>query len=124
MNPINLTKEKGSFSEEKAKGKAIDITIADLSRALSKELDDLDWFCRVAKVAGGEVYHQCRKINRIEGGRCHGSISAYGTSRPRRNQGEDSNLGLFWNRCLNGQINSGRETRCKRHIKLSKREGS
>src|SRR4030067_3661041 len=55
-NPIISTKEKGTFSDEKAKGKAIDLTIVDLGRSLSRELNNLDWFCRIAKVDGEEGY--------------------------------------------------------------------
>ncbi len=54
-NPIIAAKEKGSFSE-KAKVKAIDVTIANLGRSLAQELDGLDWFCRIAEVEGEEVY--------------------------------------------------------------------
>jgi hypothetical protein len=55
-NPILATKGKGPFSEEKAKANAIDLAIADLTRSLPRELDGLDWFCRVAKVDGEEIY--------------------------------------------------------------------
>jgi hypothetical protein len=51
-NPMLATKEKGSFSDEKAKLKAIDLTISDLSRSMSRELDTLDWSCRIVKVEG------------------------------------------------------------------------
>lgn len=67
-NPIIATKEKGSFSEEKAKMKAIDLTISDLSRSLSRELDGLDWFCRVAKVDGEEVYINAGRLTGIKVG--------------------------------------------------------
>lgn len=67
-NPIIATKEKGSFSEEKAKMKAIDLTISDLSRSLSREMDSLGWFCRVAKVDGEEVYINAGKLTGIKVG--------------------------------------------------------
>jgi len=67
-NPILATKERGSFSEEKAKMKAIDLTISDLSRSLSSELDGLDWFCRVAKVDGEEVYINAGRLTGIKVG--------------------------------------------------------
>ena len=67
-NPIIATKEKGSFSEEKAKMKAIDLTISDLSRSLSREMDSLVWFCRVAKVDGEEVYINAGKLTGIKVG--------------------------------------------------------
>jgi hypothetical protein len=55
-NPIIASREKGTYSEEKAKVKAIDLAISDLSNALTRELDSLDWFCRVAKVEGEDIY--------------------------------------------------------------------
>jgi hypothetical protein len=55
-NPIIASWEKGTYSEEKAKVKAIDLAISDLSKALTPELDSLDWFCRVAKVEGEDIY--------------------------------------------------------------------
>ena len=48
-NPALAAKMKGSFSEEKARVKAIDVTLANLIGPLSRELDSLDWFCRIAK---------------------------------------------------------------------------
>jgi len=67
-NPIIGTKEKGPFSEEKAKMKAIDLTIAELSRSLSRELEGLDWFCRVAKVEGEEIYINAGRLTGLNVG--------------------------------------------------------
>jgi len=67
-NPLIPTKEKGSFSEEKAKMKAIDLTVAELSRSLSRELDGLDWFCRVAKVDGEEIYINAGRLTGLKVG--------------------------------------------------------
>jgi hypothetical protein len=55
-NPAVAAKEKGPFSEEKAKIKAIDFTLSDLSTTLSRELDGMDWSCRIMKVEGDEIY--------------------------------------------------------------------
>jgi hypothetical protein len=55
-NPVNASKEKGPFPEEKAKIKAIDLTLSDLGVSLSRELDGLDWSCRIVKVEGDELY--------------------------------------------------------------------
>ena len=65
-NPTLATKEKGSFSDEKAKLKAIDLTISDLSRSLSRELDTLDWSCRVVKVEGEECYLNAGKVTGLK----------------------------------------------------------
>jgi hypothetical protein len=67
-NPIIAAKEKGSFSEEKAKVKAIDVTIANLGRSLAKELDDMDWFCRIAKVEGEDVYMNAGRLTGLQVG--------------------------------------------------------
>lgn len=55
-NPVIASREKGTYSEERAKVKAIDFAISDLSKALTRELGSLDWFCRVAKVEGEDIY--------------------------------------------------------------------
>jgi hypothetical protein len=66
INPLLAVKEKGNFPEEKAKVKAIDLTIAELSRSLSRELDGLDWFCRIAKVDGEEVYINAGRLTGLK----------------------------------------------------------
>jgi hypothetical protein len=67
-NPVISTKEKGSFSEEKAKVKAIDLAIVDLGRTLSREMDGLDWFCRVAKMDGEEIYLNAGRLTGLKVG--------------------------------------------------------
>jgi hypothetical protein len=67
-NPILASKEKGDFSNEKAKTKAAHLVIADIGRELSKELDRLDWFCRVAKVDGEEIYINAGKLTGLRVG--------------------------------------------------------
>ena len=67
-NPVLATKVKGSFSEEKAKVKAIDVTLSNLVGPLSRELDGLDWFCRIAKIEGDEVYLNAGKLSGIKAG--------------------------------------------------------
>lgn len=67
-NPVLATKTKGSFSEEKARVKAIDVTLANLIGPLSRELDSLDWFCRIAKIEGEEVYLSAGRLTGIKEG--------------------------------------------------------
>ncbi len=67
-NPIIATKEKGPFSEEKAKGRAIDLTIGELARLLTRELEGLDWFCRIAKVEGEEIFINAGKLSGLKVG--------------------------------------------------------
>lgn len=68
QNSIFATKEKGTFADEKAKLKAIELILVDLSRSLSKELDALDWFCRIAKVEGEEVYINAGRLTGLRVG--------------------------------------------------------
>lgn len=67
-NPIFAAKEKGSFSAEKARVKAIDLAVASLGRSLAKELESMDWFCRITKVEGDEVYMNAGKLTGLKVG--------------------------------------------------------
>jgi hypothetical protein len=67
-NPIFAAKEKGSFSEERARVKAIDLAVGSLGRSLAKELDGMDWFCRITKVEGDDVYLNAGKLTGLKVG--------------------------------------------------------
>ena len=67
-NPILASQEKGSFSEEKATLKAMDFTLAELGRQLSRALDDLDWSCRIVKVEGDDFYLNAGKLTGLRVG--------------------------------------------------------
>ena len=67
-NRILASKEKGDFPEERAKVKAIDLAINGISDTLSGELDSLDWFCRVAKVDGEEIYINAGRLTGLKVG--------------------------------------------------------
>ena len=67
-NPILGTRVKGSFSEEKAKTKAIEVTIANLVGPLSRELDSLDWFCRIVKIEGELFYLNAGRLTGVKEG--------------------------------------------------------
>lgn len=68
QNPTVATKEKGAFSDEKAKERAFDLTLSDLSRSLLRELERVDWFCRAAKIEGDEVYINAGKLSGLKVG--------------------------------------------------------
>lgn len=67
-NSIISSKEYGVFSEEKAKSRAIEICIAELSRSLIEEIGKTEWFCRVAKIEGDEVYINAGRLTGIREG--------------------------------------------------------
>ncbi len=66
QNPVFPTKQRGMFSDEKAKDKAFDLTISDLSRSLLRELNRLEWFCRVAKIEGEEIYLNAGRLSGLK----------------------------------------------------------
>lgn len=68
QNPIVPTKQRGLFSDEKAKGKAFDLTLSELSRSLVRELNRLDWFCRIAKIEGETIYLNAGKLSGVKVG--------------------------------------------------------
>jgi len=122
-NPVVATKEKGSFSEEKAKEKAIDLTIADLSRFLSRELDGMDWFCRVAKVEGEDIYINAGKLTGIRVGDVMEVI------RPEAFRGQEEVKGkiqisaIFGIDASVGKVIHGKKPDENDILKLAKREG-
>lgn len=67
-NPILAARQKGTFSDEKAKMKAIDLAVADLGRPLAREIENLDWSCRIAKVEAEEVYLNAGKLSGLKVG--------------------------------------------------------
>lgn len=67
-NPIVATRERGTFSEERAKIKAIELAVADLGRTLARELRELGWVCRIAKVDGEEVYLNAGRLTGLKVG--------------------------------------------------------
>jgi len=67
-NPIASVREKGPFPEEKAKFKAMELIIADLGRTLSRDLDSVDWSCRIVKVTGEEIYLNAGKLSGLKVG--------------------------------------------------------
>jgi hypothetical protein len=85
-NPIFSSKQTGTFSEEKAKVKAIDVTIANLGRSLAKELDDMDWFCRIARVEGEEVYLNAGRLTGLKVGDVMEVFGPGGYEKQKRDQ--------------------------------------
>jgi hypothetical protein len=121
-NPVIATKERGSFSEERAKGKAIDLTLAELSRSLTRELDGLDWFCRIAKVEGEEVYINAGKLTGLKAGDVmevfqHGKIGERGEVK-----GKIQISACFGIDASIGRVINGKKPELDDILRLAKRE--
>jgi len=123
-NPIFATKEKGSFSEEKAKVKAIDLTIATLGRSLAKELDGMDWFCRIAKVEGEEVYINAGKSTGLKVGDVMEVFRPGGTGEKKEVQGKIQISAFFGIDASMGRLIQGKNPDVNDILKLAKKEGT
>jgi hypothetical protein len=122
-NPIIATKEMGAFSDEKAIVKAIDITIADLSRSLSKELDGVDWFCRIAKVEGEEVYINAGRLTGLKVGDVMEVFRPEGYKERRETKGKIQISACFGIDASMGKLIHGEKPDVNDILKLAKREG-
>lgn len=67
-NAFSATKQRGPFPEEKSRIKAIDLTLSELSRDLSRELESMNWSCRVVKIEGDEIYLNAGKLTGLKVG--------------------------------------------------------
>jgi hypothetical protein len=122
-NPIIAAKEKGSFSEEKAKVKAIDVTIANLGRALAKELDGMEWFGRIAKVEGEEVYMNAGKLTGLQVGDVMEVFRPSGSGRPGEIKGKIRISAFFGLDASMGRLVQGKDPDVNDILKLAKSEG-
>ena len=122
-NPIIAASEKGSFSEEKAKIKAIDVTIASLGRSLAKELDGMDWFCRIAKVEGEEVYLNAGRLTGLQVGDVMEMFRPGGSGEPGEGNGKIRISAFIGIDASMGRLIQGKNPDVNDILKLAKREG-
>ncbi len=122
-NPIVAAKEKGSFSEEKAKVKAIDLTIATLGRSLAKELEGMDWFCRIAKVEGEEVYINAGKLTGLKVGDVMEVFRPGGSGERGEVKGKIQISAFFGIDASMGRLIQGKNPDVNDILKLAKSEG-
>ena len=121
-NPIISAKEKGSFSGEKAKVKAIDVTIANLARSLAKELDAMDWFCRIAKVEGEEVYINAGRLTGLRVGDVMDVFRPGGSGDPGEVKGKIRISAFFGIDASMGRLIQGKNPDVNDILRLAKRE--
>ncbi|MBA4417052.1 MAG: hypothetical protein C0392_03950 [Syntrophus sp. (in: bacteria)] len=75
-NPVFLSREKGDLSSEKAKVKAIDLSIEIIADDLLKSILAIDWHARVASAENGKVYINAGRLSGLEKG---GTLEVYST---------------------------------------------
>jgi hypothetical protein len=123
-NPIFAAKEKGSFSAEKAKAKAVDLTIASLGRSLAKELDGMDWFCRIAKVEGEDVYMNAGKLTGLKVGDVMEVFRTGGSGERGEVKGKVRVSAFFGIDASMGRLIQGKNPDVNDILKLAKSEGT
>lgn len=123
-NPIIASREKGIYSEEKAKVKAIDLAISDLSKALSQELDSLDWFCRVAKVEGEDIYINAGKLTGLRIGDVMEVVRSGDLDERREQKGKIRISGFLGIDASMGQLIDGRKPDVNDILRLAKDKGT
>ena len=123
-NPVIAAKEKGSFSEEKAKVKAIDVTIANLGRSLAKELDGVDWFCRIAKVEGEEVYMNAGRLTGLQVGDVMEVFRSGGSGKPGEVKAKIRISAFFGVDASMGRLIQGKDPDVNDILKLARSEGT
>jgi hypothetical protein len=123
-NPVFAAKERGTFSEEKAKVRAIDVTVTDLSKSLSKEIEGLDWFCRVAKVEGDAVYLNAGKMTGLRLGDVMEVVRTGGLKERGEVKGEIQISAFFGIDASVGKLIHGRKPEANDILKLARSEGT
>jgi len=123
-NPLVATKEKGTFSEEKAKVRAIDFAISELGRPLSTELDRLDWFCRIAKVEDEEVYINAGRLTGLKVGDVMDVFRSGGSGERGEVKGKIKISAFFGIDASMGRLIQGKNPNVNDILKLAKSEGT
>jgi hypothetical protein len=122
-NPIIASREKGTYSEEKAKVKAIDLAISDLSKALVRELDSLDWFCRVAKVEGEDIYMNAGRLSGLRIGDVMEVFRSSDLVERGEQKGKIQISGFFGIDGSVGRLTDGKKPDVNAILRLSKSKG-
>ena len=123
-NPIIASREKGTYSEEKAKVKAIDLAISDLSKALTRELDSLDWFCRVAKVEGEDIYINAGRLTGLRIGDVMEVFRSGDLDERREQKGKIQISGFFGIDASMGRLIEGKRPDVNDILRLAKDKGT
>jgi hypothetical protein len=73
-NPVFLSREKGDLSSEKAKIRAVDLSIEIIADDLLKGILSLDWHARIASIEKDKIYINAGRLSGLEKG---GTIEVY-----------------------------------------------
>jgi hypothetical protein len=95
-NPVFLSRQGGDLSTEKAKIRAIDLSIEIIAEDLLKSILSIDWHARVASMENGKVYINAGRLSGLEKG---GTLEVYSPGEqvidPKTNQPMGRTKGSF-----------------------------
>jgi signal peptidase I len=67
-NPVSLSREKGEYSSERAKIRAIDLAIEVIAEDLLRTVLSIDWHARIASVDKSDVYINAGRLSGLKVG--------------------------------------------------------
>ena len=67
-NSIFETEERGQFSREKAKLKAINLAMEELTEEILREIEKMGWYTRIVKIDGDRVYLNAGRLTGLKVG--------------------------------------------------------
>ncbi len=123
-NPVIASREKGNFSGERAKVKAIQIALRDLGKVLTRELETLDWFCRVARVEGEDIYINAGRLTGVRIGDVMAISRSGDPEGPGQEKGKIRISGLFGIDASMGRLIDGVKPEVNDILRLAKDRGT
>lgn len=82
-NPIFATEQRGKFSRERAKLKAIELAIDELAGDILHRINQMEWYARIVKIDGSKVY---LNAGRLTGLRVGDLMDVYGVEGGKTEQ--------------------------------------
>lgn len=67
-NSIFETEERGQFSRDKAKLKAINLTMEELTEEILREIEKMEWYTRIVQIDGDRVYLNAGRLTGLKVG--------------------------------------------------------
>ena len=91
-NPIFATEEKGKFSRDKAKLRAVHLAIEEVTRDIVQGINEMGWYTRIVKIDGDRVY---LNAGRLTGLRVGDLMDIFGPGRGQVDQAVGVSLDPF-----------------------------
>ena len=91
-NPIFATEEKGKFSRDKAKLRAVHLALEEVTGDIVQRINEMGWYTRIVKIDGDRVY---LNAGRLTGLRVGDLMDVFGPGRGQVDQAGGVSLDPF-----------------------------